>query len=130
MTAPVRPWRRELGGRSRRHGRRAEVWAAAWLMLKGYQILGFRLKTGAGEIDILARRGRTLAIVEVKRRETPEAALDSLAPDQRSRLLRAGQALVQKRRSLAGLELRLDVVAFSPRRLPRHFRGLIVDAGS
>lgn len=130
MTAPVRPWRRELGGRSRRHGRLAEVWAAAWLMLKGYQVLGFRLKTGAGEIDILARRGSTLAVVEVKRRETPEAALDSLAPDQRSRLLRAGQALVQKRRSLAGLELRLDVVAFSPHRLPRHFRGLIVDAGS
>lgn len=127
MTAPGRPWRRELGARSRRAGRLAEVVAAAWLMLKGYQIVGFRLKAGPGDIDILARKARTLVLVEVKRRETPEAALDSLGPDQRARLLKAGQALLQKRRSLQGFELRLDLVAFSPGHLPRHFRALIVD---
>ena len=127
MKAPARPWRRDLGARSRRAGRMAEALAAGWLLLKGYQILGFRLKAGRGDIDILARRGRTLAVVEVKRRDTPEAALDSLAPDQRERLLRAAQGLVQRRRTLAGLDLRLDVIAFSPGRLPRHFRGLIVD---
>jgi putative endonuclease len=130
MKAPARPWRRDLGARSRRAGRMAETVAAGWLLLKGYQILGFRLKAGRGDIDILARRGRTLAVVEVKRRDTPEAALDSLAADQRERLLRAGQGLIQKRRSLAGLDLRLDVIAFSPGRLPRHFRGLIVDRAS
>lgn len=127
MSRAARPWRRELGARSRRAGRIGEAFVAAWLMLKGYQILGFRLKAGRGDIDILARRGRVLALVEVKRRATPDAALDALGPDQRERLLRAGQALVQTRRSLAGLELRLDVVALSPGRLPRHFRGLIVD---
>lgn len=127
MKTPARSWRRDLGARSRRAGRLSEAVAAAWLLLKGYQILGFRLKAGAGDIDILARRGRTLVLVEVKRRETPEAALDSLAPDQRVRLLRAGQALVQKRKSLSGFGLRLDLVAFSPGRLPRHFRDLIVD---
>ena len=127
MRAPARPWRRELGGRARRAGRLSEVIAAAWLTLKGYQVLALRLKAGRGDIDILARRGRVLALVEVKRRETPEAALDSLGPDQRDRLLDAGRGLLQKRRSLAGLDLRLDLIAFSPRRWPRHFRGLIVD---
>lgn len=127
MKAPARSWRRDLGARSRRAGRLAETVTAVWLLLKGYQILGFRLKAGPGDIDVLARRGRTLVLVEVKRRETPEAALDSLAPDQRARLLRAGQALVQKRKSLSGFGLRLDLVAFSPGRLPRHFRDLIVD---
>ena len=127
MKAPARPWRRDLGARSRRAGRLAETVAAAWLLLKGYQILGFRLRSGRGDIDILARRGRVLALVEVKRRETPEAALDSLGRDQRERLIRAGQALVQKRKSLAGFDLRLDVIAFAPGHLPRHFRGLIVD---
>ena len=39
-------------------------------MAKGYRILGFRLKTPPGEIDLLAQRGRTLAVVEVKRRAT------------------------------------------------------------
>lgn len=127
MKGSVRPWRRALGARSRRAGRLAEGLAAAWLMSKGYQILGFRLKAGPGDIDILARKARTLVVVEVKRRDTPEMALDSLAADQRDRLLRAGQALLQKRRSLHGFELRLDLIAFSSGRLPRHFRGLIVD---
>ena len=127
--AAKRPWRVALGARSRKAGRAGEALAAAWLMLKGYQILGFRLKAGRGDIDLLARRGRVLAIVEVKRRATPEEALDSLMPDQRDRLLSAGRALASRRRSLSRLELRLDVVALSPGRWPRHFRGLLVDGG-
>lgn len=123
----TRAWRQDLGRRSRGAGRTAEVLAAVWLMAKGYQILGFRLKASGAEIDILARRGRVLALVEVKRRGTLEAALDSLTAAQRDRLLKAGQALTARRRSLANLELRLDVFAFAPRRLPRHYRGLIVD---
>ncbi len=122
-----RPWRVRLGARSRAAGRLAEVWAALWLMAKGYQVLGFRLKAGPGEIDLLARRGRTLAVVEVKRRETLEAAIDSLMPAQRSRLLKAARALAARRRGLQGLDLRLDVFAFAPGHFPRHFRGLIVE---
>ncbi len=68
-----RGWRQARGGRSHRQGHGAEWIAAVWLMLKGYQILAFRLKGRGGEIDILARRGRTLAVVEVKRRQTLEA---------------------------------------------------------
>jgi len=122
-----RPWRRDLGARSRRAGRTAEWAAAVWLMLKGYQVIGFRLKAAGAEIDILARKGRILALVEVKRRTTPEAALEALGPDQRRRLIRAGQDLISKRRAFADLDLRLDVVAFAPGRLPRHFRGLMTD---
>ena len=124
MTTPARPWRQRLGTRSRRAGRTAEWLAAVWLLAKGYQILGFRLKAGAGDIDILARKGRVLALIEVKRRATREAALEALGPDQQQRLLIAGQALVRGRRSLCGLDLRLDVIAFAPGRRPRHFRGL------
>ena len=61
-------------------------------MLKGYQLLGFRLKTRAGEIDILARRGKTLAVVEVKRRASDRTgAARPCGPDQYERLLSAGQ---------------------------------------
>jgi putative endonuclease len=119
-----RPWRRTLGGRSRREGRGAEWIAAAWLMLKGYQILGFRLKSRAGEIDILARRGRVLAVVEVKRRPTLEAAMSAVSPDQQARLLAAGAAVMRGRRSLGGLDLRIDMVALAPKRFPRHLRGV------
>lgn len=117
-------WRRALGGRSRREGRGAEWIAAVWLMLRGYRILGFRLASRAGEIDILARRGRVLAVVEVKRRATIEAAILSLRPEQHRRLLAAGTAVARGRRSLVGLELRIDMVALAPGRFPRHLRGI------
>ena len=51
---PKAGWRQALGGRSHRQGHDAEWIAALWLMLKGYQVLAFRLKGRGGEIDILA----------------------------------------------------------------------------
>lgn len=119
--------RRERGARGRRDGRFAEVVAALWLMLKGYQILGFRLKTPAGEIDLLARKGRTLAVVEVKRRASVERALDSILPVQRDRLLRAARALASRRAALRQLDLRLDLIALAPGRLPRHVSNIFND---
>jgi putative endonuclease len=125
--SPRRPkagWRQALGGRSHREGHAAEWTAAVWLMLKGYQILAFRLKGRGGEIDILARRGRTLAVVEVKRRRTIEAAILSLGPEQHARLAAAAQAVARSRPSLQGLNLRIDMVALAPGRFPRHLRGV------
>jgi putative endonuclease len=108
------------GGAARLSGRRGEVLAALWLMAKGYRILGFRLKTRQGEIDLLAVRGRVLALVEVKRRTTLEAALEAVGFEQRERLRRAGRAVAASRPSLAGLGVRLDLLALAPGRLPRH----------
>ena len=125
--SPRRPkagWRQALGGRSHRKGHAAKWIAVAWLMLKGYQILAFRLKGRGGEIDILARRGRTLAVVEVKRRQTIEAAVLALAPEQHGRLAAAGAAVARGRPSLQGLNLRIDMVALAPGRFPRHLRGV------
>jgi putative endonuclease len=115
--------RKARGAAARRDGRRKEVLAAVWLMLKGYRILGFRLKTRQGEIDLLAKRGRVLAVVEVKSRATPIAALEAVSANQRSRLLRAGRAVMAGRPALKGLELRLDLIAMVPRALPRHIPG-------
>lgn len=115
-------WRMTLGRDAHRQGHRSEWLAAAWLMLKGYQLLGFRLKTRAGEIDILARRGKTLAVVEVKRRATVDQALLAIGPDQYDRLLSAGRAVLRQRPSLAGHVLRIDMVALAPGRFPVHRR--------
>ncbi|MGO4408454.1 MULTISPECIES: YraN family protein [unclassified Brevundimonas] len=125
--SPPRPksgWRQALGGRSHREGHGAEWTAALWLMLKGYQILAFRLKGRGGEIDILAKRGRTLAVVEVKRRRTIDAAILALGPEQHGRLVAAGLALARSRPSLRGLILRIDMVALAPGRFPRHLRAV------
>lgn len=108
------------GAAARRSGRLGEVWAAAWLMARGYRILGFRLRTPQAEIDLLAKRGRVLAVVEVKRRTDLAAALDAVGLDQRQRLRRAVAGLAARRPALAGLEVRLDLLALAPGRLPRH----------
>ncbi|MFC3080218.1 YraN family protein [Phenylobacterium terrae] len=108
------------GAAARRSGRRGEVLAAFWLMLKGYRILGFRLRTPQGEIDLLAYRRGVLAVVEVKRRTGLIEALEAVAPDQRERLRRAGAAIAARRPTLAGASVRLDLLALAPGKLPRH----------
>jgi putative endonuclease len=107
---------------ARRTGRWAEALAAAWLMAQGYRILGFRLKTPQCEIDLLALRGRTLAVVEVKRRRTLDEALAAVTPAQRDRLVRAARGVAARRRGLQGLQVRLDLFALAPGARPRHIR--------
>ena len=117
MSGEVRSAR---GTASRLAGRRAEVLAAIWLMAKGYRILGFRLKTRQAEIDLLALRGKTLAVVEVKRRATLLIAMETVTFDQRDRLRRAGVALAASRPALKAAAVRLDLIALAPGKLPRH----------
>ena len=112
--------RQARGAASRLSGRRAEVWAALWLMAKGYRILGFRLRTPQAEIDLLALRGKVLAVVEVKQRTSLLIALETVTVDQRERLRRAGTALAAGRPSLVGASVRLDLIALAPGKLPRH----------
>jgi len=114
--------RQARGLAARLSGRRAEVLAALWLMAKGYRILGFRLVTPLGEIDLLAQRGKVLAVVEVKQRATLEAALDAVTHQQRARLRRAGAHIAASRAGLRDAFVRLDLMALAPGRRPRHLR--------
>jgi putative endonuclease len=101
-------------------GRRAEWAAALLLMVKGYRILGMRLRTPQGEVDLAAERGGVLAIVEVKQRRTLEEALLAVTPRQRQRLRRAGRALATRGGRNNAAVVRLDLVALAPGRWPRH----------
>jgi len=112
--------RKARGAAARLSGRRAEVLAALWLMAKGYRILGFRLAAKQGEIDLLALRAGVLAVVEVKRRRTLEAALEAVRPDQRQRLRRAAAQIASRRPALKNAAIRLDLFALAPGRRPRH----------
>lgn len=116
----MKPARRLRGAVARRAGRRGEVMAALWLMAKGYRILGFRLKTPQAEIDLLAIKRGTLAVVEVKQRGDMLAALEAVGFDQRERLRRAAAALAAQHPRLAGAAVRLDLMALAPGRLPMH----------
>lgn len=117
-------WRRIVGAKAFRAGHAAEWSAAAWLIIKGYRILAFRLRTPGAEIDILAQKGGVLAVVEVKRRATAAAGETALSPDQRERLRLAGARLLRQRPGLRGLRLRLDTVTLASGKFPRHRRDL------
>ena len=86
----------------------AEYLTLCFLWVRGYKILGHRLKTPLGEVDILAKKGDTLVIVEVKARQ--HLGPDPLVqPPQQKRLYRAALYL-QKRYAKKAFNIRFDVV--------------------
>ena len=100
-------------------GRRAESVAALWLRLKGWAILARRVRTPVGEVDLVARRGRTVAFVEVKARAT-EADIEMSLDDYRLRRVAAAAEAVAARFVRPGDDMRIDAIFIVPRRLPRH----------
>lgn len=91
------------------------------LRLKGYRILASRYdRGGVGEVDILARRGRLLAVVEVKAHVDREAGRLAVTPRQRRRIERGVGAFLASRPDCADLEIRFDVMTLGRFLLPRH----------
>ncbi len=84
------------------------------LRLKGYQILAARYKTPVGEIDIIAKRGKILAVIEVKARSTEGLALESLRVSQQQRIQRALSWFLAKNPKLASLQIRFDIMLILP----------------
>jgi len=102
-----------------RRGRGAETLACWYLRLKGWRILARRARVRGGEVDIVARRGRTLAFVEVKARATDEAAAFALDEWRLRRVVVAAERLTA-RYVREGDDVRIDAFFIVPRRWPRH----------
>ncbi len=107
-----------------RLGRHAELFCAWHLRMRGWRILARRYRSPVGEIDIVARRGRLIAFVEVKARRDRTRALESVTTRQRRRVRRAAELFVGAHPSLAALDVRFDVMVVSPWSLPHH----VIDA--
>ena len=106
-----------------RRGRRSETLAALLLRLKGYRILDRRVRTHAGEIDLIARTPSGLVcFIEVKARADDMSAADAVGARQQGRIARAAALYLASRPELARKGARFDVVTVSPRSLPRHLR--------
>ena len=102
-----------------RRGRRAETLACWYLRLHGWRILARRARVRGGEVDIVARRGRTLTFVEVKARSSDDAA--GLALDAwRLRRVAVAAEILSRRFARDGDEMRIDAIYVVPGRLPRH----------
>lgn len=102
-----------------RRGRRAETIAAWWLRFHGWRILARRMKMRGGEVDLIARRGKLVAFVEVKQRATAEAAANALDRHRLRRVAIAAEQLAA-RYARPGDDIRIDAIFIVPRRLPLH----------
>lgn len=88
----------------------AERLAAEALEREGWTIHARRLRTEAGEIDLVAERDGLLAFVEVKARDSLADAAAALGPRQRTRLLAAAEAALAQNPGWGAAGIRFDVV--------------------
>jgi putative endonuclease len=103
-----------------RHGMHAELAAAVALSFKFYRVLAWRYRGGGGEIDLVVRRGRTVAFVEVKARADLDTAVLAIGTVKQERLARAVRHWLVRNPWASGLTLRCDAVLVAPRCWPRH----------
>jgi putative endonuclease len=104
-------------------GRRAEWLAVLLLMSKFYRVLGRRVKTPLGELDLVALSPKgILCFVEVKARKLEGAAAEAVSLRQRERIVRASTLYLSARPALRHKGVRFDAILVMPRRLPRHLK--------
>lgn len=106
-----------------KRGRQGERIAAWWLRLKGWSILDRRVRTPAGEVDLVVRRGAMVAFVEVKARRS-DAALDEAIDMRRLTRVAAAAESLAARYLKSGDDMRIDVILLAPGRPPRHLENV------
>ncbi|MEZ5810677.1 MAG: YraN family protein [Rhizobiaceae bacterium] len=106
--------------RAVKKGHRGEWLAAVALAFKGYRIIARRYRTKLGEIDLIARRGDLVAIVEVKARPTLIEAMEAVGRTAERRIEAAADLWLSRQPDHARLSIRFDLVAVLPWRWPVH----------
>ena len=119
MTRPPRRPTTDARRHAEAAGRRGERLAGWWLRLKGWTILDRRVRTPAGEVDLVARRGNLVAFVEVKTRRTA-AELDVAIDARRLARVAAAAEVLMPRYAGPGDDIRVDVILLTPGTRPRH----------
>lgn len=119
MARPIRPTTSRDRRIAEAAGRRGERLAGWWLRLKGWSILDRRVRTPAGEVDLVARKGNLVAFVEVKTRRTV-AELDHAIDERRLARVAAAAEVLMPRYAGPGDDIRVDVILLAPGTRPRH----------
>ena len=104
----------------------AEWFAICVLVLKGYRILARRYKTKVGEIDVIARRGHLIAMIEVKYRRSVVDGIEAVTPRAQARIRRAADHYLLahscKSDTILTNYIRFDVIIVTPKLLIRHIK--------
>ena len=109
--------------RAEKQGRRGETIAAWFLRLHGWRIVGKRIKTPRGEIDLIARRGKTVAFIEVKAR-TKRIDLATAIDGYRLRRVAAAAEILLPKYGKGTENMQIDVILVAPWRWPHHLRNV------
>lgn len=110
--------------KANRLGYWAELKAAFWLILRGHRILERRYKTSGGEIDIIAKKGNLILIIEVKARNSIQDCIEAVTFTAQRRIHNAADFWLAKQRHGEKLSLRFDIIAIVPGKLPKHFENM------
>jgi putative endonuclease len=117
---PLTPGPRRERVAAFQRGLSAESRAALYLIAKAYRIVARRWKTPFGEIDIIARRRRSLVFVEVKARDRIEDAAEAVTERNKQRIIAAAELWLAHHPDDAQCDIRFDVMLVAPGKLPRH----------
>lgn len=106
--------------KANQRGHFAEALAAFSLQIKGWRIIARRYRTPLGEIDLIARRGHLIAMVEVKARPTLIEAMDSVTPSAQKRIIGSADLWLSRQKDAALLSISFDIIAVLPWHWPVH----------
>lgn len=101
----------------------AEWLAIIFLVIKNYRILARRYRCKAGEIDIIAKKGKTIIFVEVKARKNNQFLLEALGNYQSLRIQNAAEHFLNKHPHYQVYHQRFDLMLVTHlHRIPQHIQ--------
>ena len=107
-------------------GHFAEKVALIFLMMRGYWPVAMNFVvgrgTGAGEVDLIVRRGKTLVFVEVKKRGSEEKARLAIHSQNQTRIVRTSEVFLARYPKYKNFNIRYDAVFISPKYFPKHLK--------
>lgn len=108
---------------TRAYGNEGEQTACEYLSAKGWKILDRNVRRGRGEIDIIARKRKLIAFIEVKRRRSTAYGrpAEAVNLEKQARIVQAA-ALYMQENDLDDARIRFDVIEILPGEI-RHIEG-------
>ena len=107
-------------------GHFAEKIGLWYLRLKGYHCLARNhitgKGTGAGEIDLIMKKGETLVFVEVKKRKNLTTAAEAITSKNQQRTARAAEVFIKTHPNLKYNSIRFDAIIFDSSFIPHHIK--------
>ena len=109
-----------------RAGHFAEKIALLWLLCKGYRPLHLNYVTGrgtgAGEVDLIVKRGQKLVFVEVKKRQNLTTSAEAITHKNQRRVARTAEAFLQQNPCYENYAIRFDAILFNTGLIPHHIK--------